>query len=69
MYKCIKCNKEFKYESDYIRHKNRKTSCNEIKNNYECSLCSIKFKYKSKFTEHEKTKKNDFFLYILLNKQ
>jgi hypothetical protein len=58
MYKCIKCNKEFKYESDYIRHKNRKTSCNEIKNNYECSLCSIKFKYKSKFTEHEKTKKH-----------
>ena len=58
MFKCIKCNKEFKYESDYNRHKNRKTPCNEIKNNYECSICSTKFKYKSKFTEHEKTKKH-----------
>ena len=58
MHKCIKCNKEFEFESDYMRHKNRKTSCNEIKNTYECSLCSIKFKYKSKFIEHEKTNKH-----------
>ncbi len=58
MYKCINCNKEFKYESDYIRHKNRKILCNEIKKEYKCGLCSINFKYKSKFIEHEKTNKH-----------
>ena len=58
MYKCSNCSKGFKYESDYIRHKNRKTLCNKIKNNYECNLCSVKFKYKSKFLEHEKTDKH-----------
>ena len=58
MYKCVKCNKEFKYESDYNRHKNRKTSCNEIKNIYDCKICKLKFKYKSKYAEHEKTNKH-----------
>lgn len=58
MFKCNKCNKTYKYESDYIRHKNRKTSCNEIKNEFNCNLCNVKFKYKSKYLEHEKTKKH-----------
>ena len=31
MYKCLKCNKEFNYESELIRHKNRKISCNSPK--------------------------------------
>ncbi len=31
MYKCINCNKEFKYESEFIRHKDRKISCNASK--------------------------------------
>ena len=26
-YKCLKCNKEFKYESKLTDHKNRKISC------------------------------------------
>lgn len=36
MYKCIKCNKEFKYESDYIRHKNRNIN-NSFNNSYSAS--------------------------------
>ena len=57
MFKCFKCNKEFKYESDYIRHKNRKTDCNN-KKLYECNICNKNFKYESKLLEHEKTKKH-----------
>ena len=29
MYKCKKCNKEFKYESDFNRHYDRKTLCDK----------------------------------------
>ena len=27
MFKCIKCNKDFKYESEFKRHMTRKKSC------------------------------------------
>ena len=57
MYKCFKCNKEFNYESDFIRHKNRKTDCNK-NNSYDCNICNKNFKYESKLHEHEKTKKH-----------
>jgi DNA-directed RNA polymerase subunit RPC12/RpoP len=57
MYKCIKCNKEFQYESKYIIHKNRKKECN-IKKIYNCNICKKEFKYESKLQEHEKTKKH-----------
>lgn len=33
MYKCLKCNKEFKFESELNRHKNRKNPCNNQKKN------------------------------------
>lgn len=38
MYKCAKCNKEFIFESEYNRHKNRKTPCNQPKEDLECKL-------------------------------
>ena len=57
MYKCNNCNKEFEFESEYNRHKNRKTYC--IKNNnFNCNICNKKFKYESKLFEHKKTKKH-----------
>ena len=58
MFKCLKCNKTFKYESDYSRHINRKTLCNQKKEDYECNECKLKFKFKSKYGEHEKTKRH-----------
>ena len=36
MYKCNNCNKEFEFESEYNRHKNKKIPCNEIKKEYKC---------------------------------
>jgi hypothetical protein len=57
VYKCFKCNKEFEFESDYSRHKNRKTNCNK-KNNYNCNICKSNFKYESEYLRHEKTKKH-----------
>jgi hypothetical protein len=66
MYKCLKCNKEFQYESEFIRHKNRKKDCN-IKKNYNCNICKKKFKYESKLQEHEKTKKHKMNLQVHIN--
>ena len=43
MFKCIKCNKEFEFESEYNRHKNRKTPCNQPKEELECKSCNLKF--------------------------
>ncbi len=57
MYKCIKCNKEFNYESDFIRHKNRKKDCNKQKT-YNCNICKKEFKFESEFLRHEKTQKH-----------
>jgi hypothetical protein len=57
MYKCLKCNKEFIYESEFNRHKQRKTECNK-NNKFNCNYCNKYFKYKSKLIEHEKTKKH-----------
>jgi len=58
MFKCIKCNKEFKYESDYNRHKNRKNPCNIIKQDLSCNLCNIKFNCNAEKLRHEKTNKH-----------
>jgi hypothetical protein len=66
MYKCLKCNKEFQYESEFIRHKNRKKDCN-IKKNYNCNICKKEFKYESKLQEHEKTKKHKMNLQVHIN--
>ena len=57
MYKCIKCNKEFKYESQFSRHKNRKNPCNK-KKEYNCNVCNVQFKCPYDKLRHEKTKKH-----------
>lgn len=66
MFICNKCNKEFKYESDYNRHKNRKNPCNKDVNIYNCNVCQSNFKYESEYIRHEKTKKhiNNYNTYI-----
>ena len=58
MYKCLKCNKEFNYESELIRHKNRKIPCNKQKDEYKCDLCKVKFTWPAEQRRHEKTKKH-----------
>jgi len=57
MYKCLKCNKEFKYESKFNEHKNRKTECSKNKN-FNCNICNSNFTYESEYLRHEKTKKH-----------
>ena len=57
MFKCLKCNKEFQYESKFFIHKNKKKDCS-INQNYKCKYCNKEFKYASKLLEHEKTKRH-----------
>lgn len=56
MYKCLKCNKEFKYESKLNEHKNRKIPCNSLKKEYMCELCKLIFTRPSHQKIHEQTK-------------
>ena len=58
MYKCLKCNKEFKYESKLKEHKNRKIPCNNPKKEYKCDICNVKFICPAEQARHEKTKKH-----------
>ena len=58
MFYCNNCNKRFKYESDYIRHENRKTQCGKPKENLECKLCNVKFNCKTEKIRYEKSKKH-----------
>lgn len=55
---CVKCNKEFKYQSDLNKHLNRKIPCNAEKKEYKCDLCNVKFKWPAEQERHEKTKKH-----------
>ena len=57
MFKCLKCNKEFQYESKYNIHQNKKKDCSPNQD-YKCEYCKKEFKYASKLLEHEKTKKH-----------
>jgi hypothetical protein len=58
VYKCFKCNKEFKYESKLNEHKNRKIPCNKEKEELKCSLCNVFFTRPSHKKNHEKTQKH-----------
>jgi hypothetical protein len=58
MFKCIKCNKEFEFESEYNRHKNRKTPCDLPKEELECKSCNLKFTRLFNKKKHEKTNKH-----------
>jgi len=57
-YKCLKCNKEFKYESKLKEHQNRKIPCDTPKENLNCNLCHVKFNRPADKRRHEKTKKH-----------
>ncbi len=55
MYKCIKCSKEFKYKSDFNRHKSRKTPCDKDKilcKNYKCPKCYKTYTTKRSLSRH-----------------
>jgi hypothetical protein len=58
MYTCTKCNKEFDFESEYNRHKNRKTPCNQQKEELECKSCNLKFTRLFNKKKHEQTNKH-----------
>lgn len=55
MYKCNICDKDFKYKSDFRRHKNRKTVCNfnhlrEV--SFQCSKCYRSYSSQSNLNRH-----------------
>jgi hypothetical protein len=58
MYKCFKCDKEFKYESKLLEHKNRKKPCDQAKPDLECNICNLNFNCNAEKMRHEKTKKH-----------
>jgi len=49
MYKCEKCNKEFKIKQSYQRHINKKIPCNRV---IKCDNCNKVFKLMSHLTQH-----------------
>ena len=57
-YKCVSCDKPFKYKSDYERHINRKTPCNEndllllIQKKKTCQYCNKVFKRADSIPDH-----------------
>lgn len=67
MFKCVKCNKDFKYESEFKRHISRKKSCDFVKKEYKCNICQINFKCPYDQNKHEKTKKHITNIKIHIN--
>jgi len=53
MYKCNKCNKEFKAKQSYQRHLNKKIPCDRI---IKCNNCHKIFKLMSHLTQHNNRK-------------
>jgi hypothetical protein len=58
MHTCLKCNKEYKYESELIRHKNKKIPCDNLKKKLQCNLCNISFNRPGEMRRHDATKKH-----------
>ena len=71
MLKCLKCNKEFKYESKLNEHKNRKIPCDKPKDELKCDVCNIDFNRTADRRRHEKTNKhiNNYNKYIINGNQ
>lgn len=57
-YKCLKCNKEFTYQSKLNEHSKRKIPCDSPKKHYKCEICNVKFITPAEQKRHEKTKKH-----------
>lgn len=57
-YNCFKCNKEFKYQCELVRHSNRKVSCDKIKESNTCDICNITFARFDKRIRHELSNKH-----------
>lgn len=58
MYKCLKCNKEFKFESEYKRYQDKKISCDKLKDEHKCIICNVNFNWPAEQRRHEKTEKH-----------
>jgi hypothetical protein len=58
MYKCIKCNKVFKYNSKLNEHQSRKIDCNKIKTELKCIICKVNFNWPAEQERHNKSKKH-----------
>jgi hypothetical protein len=67
MYICHKCKKDFKYESEIIRHQKRKIPCDKPKEELKCTLCNINFNWPAEQKRHEKTKKHINNIQIHIN--
>jgi hypothetical protein len=69
MFICLICNKEFKFESGYNRHKNRKIKCSINNTTLECQYCNKNFLRRSHKLDHDKTNKhiNNYNKYIQNN--
>jgi hypothetical protein len=66
MLECLKCHKQFQYNYDYDRHKNRKTPCNATIEKLKCDICKVNFKCNTELERHKKTKKhkNNYNIHI-----
>ena len=58
MFKCQKCQKEFRFKSKLEEHNNNKKACDTPVETYDCNICESKFKHKSLLERHEKSKKH-----------
>lgn len=54
-YKCEKCNKDYHYECDYMRHMK---SCEIEKPNYYCEKCDKHYNYRCDYIRHCDSKKH-----------
>ena len=71
IYKCNKCNKFFKQKSNFTRHINLITKCNE-KKIHTCNLCNKTFSSSSNLQRHIhnncNVKQHNYALQIIFNK-
>ena len=58
LYKCEKCQKKFKMKIDYLRHINRKKSCDLI-GKYKCNKCIKSYTREDSLKRHMKSCYND----------